>query len=276
MKQLHKYFKILLIVFAIVGIVLLVTTIIAYFLAKPVPTMTEEELKQFADYTIFDGNLYCLEAEAYLGTVTSEIDHYFVRNANQHFYKIKELGVSEGVLSYSKGVGAFANNSDSIVLMFPKDAQNPLFSWNIESIEICEMHVIYDIDDDKDPLGYEGITSYNREKFESTKGEKKQIIENHEKIDAFLQSLKANYDTTQDIPSYETCDRILNGNGAHLSIKLSFRNNPNLIWLAQIYIDDTEGQIYLNLIKPTSETKGLKRDCFLIPISIDVDKTLFE
>ena len=274
MKHLKQNFKILLLVFIIIAIVILVATITVFYLDRPTPTMSDEELEQFSDYSVFDGNLHCLAAEEYLGEVTSEIDYYYVRNAKQHLYKIKGLDVSDGILSYSKGIGLFSNNS--IVLMFPHNAENPLFSWDIESIEICDVEVSYGIDQERDPTGYKGIMSYSIDKFEAAKGESRQIIDDSESINTFVQSLKANYDTTHDIASYETRERLFSTPNNRSRIKVSFKDNPGIIWLATIFKDDTDGQVYLILSKPSSETKGLDIDSYMIPISIDVDPSLFD
>ena len=121
MKILKNPFKSLLFFGAILSVVILAVTITAFFLDQPVPAMNDEELEQFSNYTIYDGNLYCLDAEKYLGEVCSEIDNYYITNSQQHLYKIKELDVSSGILSYSKGIGIFSTDSRASYIL-----KNPL------------------------------------------------------------------------------------------------------------------------------------------------------
>ena len=94
MKPTNKALKIILLFLAIVAIVLLTVTIVVFNIKKPVAALGEDEIKQFSNYKTFDGNLYCIDAEEYLGTLCSEIDYYYMIQANQNLYKIKDVDIT--------------------------------------------------------------------------------------------------------------------------------------------------------------------------------------
>ena len=254
MTDIRRYTKIIILFFAAIGLTFFVVFMIWSESNKIRPAMSEEELWMFEKYHMFDGNLHCLNRETYLGTAESDRDEYPMKVLHQ-YYKIEGLDISELILSHNKEqvwLKVDTALEASYVIGSP-ETTNSLFGWDIKSIEI-----------------YNG-----RSTAESTEALKTQSIVDQLKIEAFIDSVKANYDADIDFIDQELINYLSAADSRHLEVQINFLKNENIIWLASVLVDDRDGQVYLCILKPDPTDQGLRPAECWIPVELPIDTSLF-
>lgn len=274
MTDMKKAFKIIIFLLAAVGLILYAAFIIWTESTKIRPAMSEDELQIFDDYTMFDGNLFCLNAEKYLGTVFHSDMESYQNDVRQDYYSVEGVSSSELILSYTKRMTLLKNNDEAFSVLCGKQQANPLFTWEIESIEICDITANYGTNekDSSDPKGARAILNYGIEDLEATRKGYTQRITDKEEIELFLSSVKASYDAEDTFIDDDLKSVLLKENAHSLNVLVKFSNTPNVIWIAPIYIDKRDGQVYIKILKRDSTTKGLKTVEHWIPADLAVNE----
>lgn len=276
MKDVFKGFKIIIVLFAILGFALCIGIALWMQFTKARPTMNEDELQIFDDYVVFDGNLFCVDAEEYLGTTNFDIDATL--SLGQDYYKIEGVAVSDMVLSYTRRTSFLVNDDKTFSVLCGKQTANPLFKWEIDSIEICDITANYSIekDDISDPEGYQTIIDYSVIDLEATRNGFSQNITDKDKIELFISSVKAHYDSKEAFVDADLKKYLSENNDCNLKVRVNFSNSSNVVWIAPIYIDERDGQVYLQISKSVADTKGLETEEHWIPVNLSVSLEGFQ